>query len=203
MSAAEWREQAACAGEWRKMSSEADDPFFNIQNPYLTAQALALCASCPVRVQCQTEYNDIDANSTYAVTGVWAGEVHGSTRRKPRPTRTDLSGAALNRYQDPESIAKFAERRARWEAGMSDREIAELEGSADSTITTWRSRYGLAFNRDTRPVGAKPARGIELRMGLYEAGLTDGEIARQTHVSRDSIWAWRQRNNLPRQDQRP
>jgi WhiB family redox-sensing transcriptional regulator len=70
-----WRDAAACAG--------TDPERFFSADPVETAEALRLCATCPVQAACRTH-----AESTPEYAGVWGGidldERRRAARRRPR-----------------------------------------------------------------------------------------------------------------------
>lgn len=74
-----------------------------------------------------------------------------------------------------------------WQAGKSDREIAEALGCSYRGVQSWRMRHRLPANSD-RQIG----RGITAEYErLYGQGLSDKEIAVQLGVSRQNVQSWR------------
>ena len=84
-----------------------------------------------------------------------------------------------------------------YRSGLSDREIAEVSGSAPEEVRRWRTREKLP--------GARPSWG-RIDYGavakLYRSGLGDQEIAEAVGCHRASVRDWRSRRGLPRNRRR-
>lgn len=162
-----WRDQAACRGS---VVTAEYDPFFT---PELADEALRFCAACPVRVECGTEFADLESK-----VGVWAGvapEVipkRGRPKLGPKPERLEL-----------------------WQAGLCDREIAEIEGVSAQRIGGWRWAHGLELNHDPLKLSITPEVNT-LRLERHAAGWTDSAIAEAEGVDRMVIAKWRSNRRL-------
>lgn len=83
------------------------------------------------------------------------------------------------------------ERMILYEKGLSDVEIAKIQGVHLTTIYAWRGVNGL----DPNPT--KTDKINSERLMYYHQGMTDAEIADKTDSSYNAIREWRRRNKLP------
>lgn len=88
----EWRDDARCRG--------TDIEVFYSEDPGLQAQALALCASCPVRLPCLES-----AMALREVFGVWGGTAEGQRRRAFRHAGRGSRTAARLQAQQSDTAA--------------------------------------------------------------------------------------------------
>lgn len=96
-----------------------------------------------------------------------------------------LGGGAYREHDTRKAIRELHSR------GLVDREIAAEIGKSASTVQKIRAKMGLEANGVTRVIDRAFAK------ELYDQGCNDCEIARKIGCSNISIFAWRQRNNLP------
>jgi DNA-binding NarL/FixJ family response regulator len=92
------------------------------------------------------------------------------------------------------SSAALQERRALYDRGLSDREIAEATGAKLSTVIQWREKKELPPN-----IGQKPKRPVsweEEGLRLLSEGKTDTEIARAVGKSVNTVGEWRRGRGL-------
>lgn len=97
------------------------------------------------------------------------------------------------------------ERMKLYKQGLSDVQIANILGLTKTTILRWRKIRGLQRNYKPRfqpgnqfgSLGVLPKEEHELRMSLYKKGLVDEKVANLCYVSRDAIYQWRRKYNLP------
>lgn len=92
-----------------------------------------------------------------------------------------------------------------YNAGLSDEEIATLCHVKPSAVKTWRNRNRLAIHK--QPGEKNPAKKTnqargsyqrtKLYMGLWEQGLSDKQIAKQSGASVSSVKNWRHRHQIP------
>lgn len=81
-----------------------------------------------------------------------------------------------------------------YNAGMSDRAIAEALGVSKSAVARWRYMNELGPNH----AAAEACRQrLQEYARLYLEGHSDGYIARATGVRNSTVAAWRERNGLP------
>jgi len=116
---------------------------------------------------------------------------------------------------DSDPSRHLAERRQLYQAGLSDRAIARVQGITHSTIRVWRCLNSLPVNNNAH-VNAKlktanevdpahPLLGLcritpqqsKLRRELYDAGYTDPAIAKAVGILNKSVFKWRKRSGLP------
>jgi len=91
------------------------------------------------------------------------------------------------------------ERLALHAAGMTNAQIAKLEGSTRRAVAQWLRSRGLApHNRINPPLSEAD---IQRRTALYEEGLSDSEIGRREGVSFNTIRGWRKGRGLARKMQ--
>ena len=85
LSVADWRDQAACVGEW-----------FLMEAPALVDEAKARCAACPVFAECRAEGDRVEGTypAYYLNPGVLAGET-GLERANRRRTQRQTPGEFL------------------------------------------------------------------------------------------------------------
>lgn len=92
---------------------------------------------------------------------------------------------------------RTAQRRALYDAGASDGEIARIQGCKPPSIRGWRDRNGLPANpRKPAAVRIEPEREQAWR-DSYAQGLNDVQIAAAVGVQQRTILKWRQRRGLP------
>lgn len=84
-----------------------------------------------------------------------------------------------------------------YNAGMSDREIAEVVGCSPDNIATWRGKQGLPPNPGKAANRHVPPEQEALRMRLYEQGLSDSQAAKRCGLTTMGFARWRQRHKLP------
>lgn len=97
------------------------------------------------------------------------------------------------------------ERMKLYKQGLSDVQIANILGLTKTTILKLRTSRGLPRNYKPRfqpgnqfgSLGVLPKEEHELRMRLYNKGLIDKKVANLCYVSRDAIYQWRRKYNLP------
>ena len=86
-------------------------------------------------------------------------------------------------------------RRALYELGLSDVEIARICGVAHQTIQIWRTRRGLP---ETNKGGVRVSKKDHYRrLELYWQGYTDMEIAKMCGISVATMHHWRTQQKLP------
>lgn len=90
-----------------------------------------------------------------------------------------------------------AERMELYNAGMSDREIAEVVGCTPDNIATWRGKKGMPPNPGNDKGRHVPPEQEALRMELYKQGLSDSQAAEQCGLTTMGFARWRQRHKLP------
>lgn len=88
-------------------------------------------------------------------------------------------------------------RYALYRRGMSDDEIAKALGTTEAAIHNWRWRAGLRANCRRRTCNSLAPGEEGQRMALYRQGLSDGEIARELGLKRQTVAVWRYRRHLP------
>ncbi|NYB73396.1 hypothetical protein HZF24_04500 [Sedimentibacter hydroxybenzoicus DSM 7310] len=86
-----------------------------------------------------------------------------------------------------------AERMALYNQGLTDREIAKIQGVKCSIICSWRNNNNLKFNEK---INSEMIALYSQRMILYNQGFADKEIAEVEGLTADGIRGWRRRNNL-------
>jgi hypothetical protein len=87
-------------------------------------------------------------------------------------------------------------RKQLYDSGYHDYEIARRLGVTPSAICSWRKSRGLSPNGKVG--GSHLSDRMDERSELYELGLSDADIARRQGVTRQAIWLWRQKKNLPK-----
>jgi len=86
-----------------------------------------------------------------------------------------------------------------YRSGMTDRQIAEVEGRPAATVKAWRRRCGLPPHHSRVKATTHPgfvAR-HEQRFTLYRQGLTDRQIAAEAECPIATVKTWRLRHELP------
>lgn len=83
-------------------------------------------------------------------------------------------------------------RKALYEEGLTDSELAEACFICVNAIRYWRESFDPKL-----PPNSKKSIHLEARLVLYSSGLTDIEIARQQQCSRMAIRDWRKKRGLP------
>ena len=140
----DWTERAAC----RDLPSDiADAVFFPKRGETGAAgpdwtDALAWCATCPVRDACG-QYA-IDENLTY---GMWGG-LTPQERTTTRQKRARTAGSGRKPAPDHETRLRL------WQEGLTDRGMAAVLGLDHTAISGWRRRYNLTSNYRRRQVTA-------------------------------------------------
>lgn len=89
--------------------------------------------------------------------------------------------------------SKLQERMALYNRGMSDREIARVQGIDPSTVCHWRHANGLKCQSGSDREKSAVSVG---RRFLYDLKWGDKSIARQQQVTRESVRGWRQHYDL-------
>lgn len=94
-------------------------------------------------------------------------------------------------------------KKALWELGLTDRQIASVFNVDIDIITDWRTDLGL----DRNQVGVKDILNgnnseSKLKKALWELGLTDQQLANVFLVCKSSIYLWRKKNGLQCNDKR-
>ena len=92
-----------------------------------------------------------------------------------------------------------------YKQGLSDVQIANILSLTKTTILRWGRSRGLQRNyqevfqpgNQFGKLGVLPKEEHELRMSLYNKGLVDEKVANLCYVSRDAIYQWRRKYNLP------
>jgi transposase len=89
-----------------------------------------------------------------------------------------------------------------YEKGMADDQIAEVCGVNPWNVRDWRKKRRLAANLiPGRRGGRKPQKDREyedsLFRPLYDRGMTDPQIEKETGINRRAVCEWRHRFNLP------
>lgn len=89
-----------------------------------------------------------------------------------------------------------------YEKGMTDSQIAEACGVNPWNVRDWRQKRILVANRiPGRSGGRKPRKDREnedaLIRPLYERGLSDTQIEKETGITRRAVCEWRRKFNLP------
>lgn len=92
-------------------------------------------------------------------------------------------------------ISRIDNRRELYDQGLSDGEIAKRCGIHRTGVVHWRKKAGLPNNGKVRQVKAEAAL-LELRR-LYDLGMSDSAIARQTDSDQGSVTRWRAKAGLP------
>lgn len=100
----------------------------------------------------------------------------------------------VNWMTDAVRAAGLQKRRALYDQGLTDQEIARRLGLKTQTVTKWRWDMGLGVNdaERRRPI----VDGARLKQ-LYREGLTDRQIAAQMGLKVDTVRSWRQRRHMP------
>jgi hypothetical protein len=94
------------------------------------------------------------------------------------------------------SPADTLRRRARYDAGLNDTEIAQIEGVHPTSVGIWRRQYGLPrIKRNLR--GPLSAEQRAARLFLYSLGYDDQRIGKEQKVGPGAIQRWRARLRLP------
>lgn len=94
------------------------------------------------------------------------------------------------------SSEEEARRRKLYREGLNDKEIAQAVGLNHHSIYVWRRNRGLPVNRRR---GKGKRHDIDARRKkMFEAGLTDEEMARQEGVAKGTIASWRWKHQLGR-----
>ena len=73
--------------------------------------------------------------------------------------------------------------------------LADLNQAEPEDIVELLERNGVTVAK--RPSGRRPQPPSELLQKMYEAGMTDAAIARELGCSKNAIWRWRERRELP------
>jgi DNA-binding CsgD family transcriptional regulator len=81
-----------------------------------------------------------------------------------------------------------------YKQGLSDEEIALIEGVTSTTIYSWRKVRKLSTN--LTKLQREKAEKYEKRLEFYNQGLTDKEIAENCNEKVSTIKGWRERNKL-------
>lgn len=79
--------------------------------------------------------------------------------------------------------------------GLIDSEIAEKINVGISTITEWRKKNDLPANK--KPKKKIKKKEHKKRLKYYNKGLNDFEIGEKVGLSKEGIYNWRKRNDLP------
>ena len=82
-----------------------------------------------------------------------------------------------------------------WKQGKNDKEIAGILRLSSQTVFKWRQRKNLSANSRGGPKGGRTW--AEQARKLYEAGHSDGEIAKAVGVSTGAVQHWRVSEGLP------
>lgn len=96
----------------------------------------------------------------------------------------------LNKENDENKLKK-----ALWELGLTDQQLANIFLVSKSTISYWRKKNGLQCN-DKRNEPRLEKKDLELRLKLINQNYSDEEIAIATGLSKGTITSWRFHNNL-------
>lgn len=154
----------------RALCRDADPDMFFSENARQQEAARAICRRCPGAASCLSA----GVGETY---GVWGGFTRLAARGRP-----------------PASMER---RRDLYAQGLSDFDIANELGLAESTIKEWRTKEKLPSN--FTPVRTTPltAEQQAFRQDLYEKGFNDGDIARAEGVSVTAVQSWRRNRKLP------
>jgi predicted transcriptional regulator len=111
-----------------------------------------------------------------------------------------LPAHALLHWRDWEECDEIY--RPMYEEGMTDSQIAEECGVNPWNVRDWRQKRMLVANRiPGRSGGRKPRKDREhedaLIRPLYERGLSDTQIEKETGITRRAVCEWRHKFNLP------
>jgi phosphomannomutase len=85
--------------------------------------------------------------------------------------------------------------------GLSDGDIAKIEGSQDSSVRYWREKNNLEANPSTRTIEIEKKN--KIRMDLYNQGFVDSQIAKLTNTSSSNIATWRKYRKLKSNSKQP
>lgn len=98
------------------------------------------------------------------------------------------------------SISKpeHEKRKKLYNKGLNDKQIAEKIGLGVSAITEWRKRSNLPANN--RPNKKIPEKEHQKRLKYYNLGMNDRQIGEKVGLSKEGIYHWRKRNDLPAND---
>lgn len=96
----------------------------------------------------------------------------------------------LNKKKDENKLKK-----ALWELGLTDQQLANIFLVSKSTISYWRNKNGLQCN-DKRNDPRLEKKDLELRLKLINQNYSDEEIAIATGLSKGTITSWRFHNKL-------
>lgn len=88
-------------------------------------------------------------------------------------------------------------KKALWQLGLTDQQIADVFLLSKSTISYWRKKNELQCN-DKRKESRLEKTDKEFRLKLCEENYSDEEIAVATGLSKGTITLWRWKNNLLR-----
>lgn len=87
-------------------------------------------------------------------------------------------------------------RQRRYDAGMTDAQLAKAEGSSTPTIRQWRRGRGLKPNSPGK--GGNLSKEAHIQRNLfYRLGWSDRHIAREMGVEKSSVRGWRVQHSLP------
>jgi hypothetical protein len=87
-------------------------------------------------------------------------------------------------------------KKALWELGLTDRQIASVFKVEMYTISDWRANLGLDRNQGLEDILNKKSSEDTLKKALWELGLTDPQIADVFFVKKFAIAEWRRKNGL-------
>jgi len=99
-----------------------------------------------------------------------------------------------NKYAGKGLVEAKAERLKLYKQGLSDVEIADIQGLTVSAIANWRGKNRLHTN--SKPNKLSDAEN-KTRMELYKQGLFDKDIAEKLNLTRQTVLEWRKIRKLP------
>jgi WhiB family transcriptional regulator, redox-sensing transcriptional regulator len=188
VTAVDWRDRAACGPSTARLFDpiDIDDRRGDDYGAARHARARAICASCPVRIQCLDDGIDDHAS------GIRGGELldHGTpigTPRRPGRPRKDEGRIVAESAR----IYREKARAAAWHAARgTGRSIDSYFGPAAPELI---AELLEALN----PIIARRDEHVERVRELAAAGLTGAEIAVRTGRSRSAIEMLRLRHGIP------
>lgn len=122
-------------------------------------------------------------------------KIQGVDRSAIRCWRKSHGFSSNSAKRNSEAKVRRSDRADMYRRGMTDAQIAKVQGVHRCTVKKWRRDLGLPVNRARRDVNLPEL--LAAREFLYESGLRDVEIARQQGLSTDAIFSWRRYRGLP------
>lgn len=189
-----WHRRAACIGADPALFDQDHEKETPATKEQDEATIHRYCDGCPVKDLCLQ-----DAISNNDVDGIRGGMTE-KQRRQLKRGYVPVKSRVVEPRNTPINTEREERRFRAWESGATDRAIAEMEGCAVSTIHDWRVRRGYAPNH---PIGGaiSSESGISeeehaARLELWEAFLSDIQIAAQLGKSPSGIREWRKKHGL-------